>query len=485
MQSKAFDAQKQIITQHTSSDSTFMINGTINAQVDLPAQVVRLRLLNGASERSFMVGLTANRTFYMIGSDAGLLTAPVAMTRLMLSPGERAEILVDLSDIPGNEIQVLNYGTEIPNSNYGATRPGMGMQTIQGYDQNVLNGSNFPMLTINITKSTSHPVTTIPTQLTTHNPWTAAQADETRQLVFTSMGGINGPFLINGAHFDMDVINFKIPFENIEVWEIRNQTPISHPFHIHNVPFYVLDINGNPPPVHQRGKKDVILVPGGNGTVRFITKFEDFYHETLPYMYHCHMLTHEDDGMMGQFVVLPPCNLKINQHPENQKISFGNNVQFSVALNDTTNVIYQWQTNIGFGFQDLQDAGQYRGTKTATLSISNVNNTNDGQLFRCIVEQGDCKLTSESTGLEVILSTKNISDLFTLFPNPIKNNINITSSHHLGMDIRIFSLDGKLIWTGQTNESNVVIDTENWVSGMYQIKLETKEGVRYHRVVKQ
>jgi blue copper oxidase len=117
--------------------------------------------------------------------------------------------------------------------------------------------------------------------------------------------------------FDMMMINHRIPFNNIEIWELRNQTPISHPFHIHDVQFYVLDINGATPPPNLRGRKDVILVPGGNGVVRFITQFETFYNDTLPYMYHCHMLTHEDDNMMGQFVVTAPSNIGISEEQGN------------------------------------------------------------------------------------------------------------------------------------------------------------------------
>jgi len=99
------------------------------------------------------------------------------------------------------------------------------------------------------------------------------------------------------------MINETVPLYNIEIWTLRNQTPIAHPFHIHNVPFYILDINGIAPPPELFGPKDVILVPGGNGVVRFITRFEDFSNDSIPYMYHCHMLSHEDDGMMGQFLV--------------------------------------------------------------------------------------------------------------------------------------------------------------------------------------
>lgn len=112
--------------------------------------------------------------------------------------------------------------------------------------------------------------------------------------------------MINDVHFDPDIINEYIPFENVEVWELRNMTPIAHPFHIHDVQFCILSINGVSPPPGLAGRKDVVLVPPGNGVVRFITKFETHHDNTFPYMYHCHLLTHEDHGMMGQFIVSSP-----------------------------------------------------------------------------------------------------------------------------------------------------------------------------------
>lgn len=111
-------------------------------------------------------------------------------------------------------------------------------------------------------------------------------------------------FLINGSTFNMGVVNYTVPLNNIEIWSLTNQTPIAHPFHIHDVQFFILDINGNPPPPELQGLNDVVLVPAGMGTVRFIAQFSDFANDSVPYMYHCHMLTHEDDGMMGQFLVV-------------------------------------------------------------------------------------------------------------------------------------------------------------------------------------
>jgi bilirubin oxidase len=132
---------------------------------------------------------------------------------------------------------------------------------------------------------------------------------------------ITGPFLINNSIFDMNVVNYEIPLNNLEIWTLQNNTPIAHPFHIHNVPFYILDINGQQPPPELSGRKDVVLVPGGQGTVRFITKFEDFANSEVPYMYHCHMLTHEDQGMMGQFIVFDP-NADVDENNTESNFEF-------------------------------------------------------------------------------------------------------------------------------------------------------------------
>ena len=310
IQTKAFDANNQIIVL-SALDTALMVNGIIDPVASVPAQVVRFRVLNGSSERIYNLGLSNNQAFYQIASDGGLLTAPVSMTRLMLAPGERAELLVDFSSQLGQAIQLMSYGAELPSAVYGATQPGMGAgQVIPNYTLNPLNGNNFIVLDFDVIAATASPITTIPTTLVTHTPYLEVNANTTRALTFSplTMGptAIQGPFLINMMPFDMMMINQFVPFENTEIWTLTNNTPISHPFHIHDVQFYVLDINGVAPPLNQQGRKDVILVPAGGSVVRFIAKFDDFYNDTLPYMYHCHMLTHEDDGMMGQFLVRSP-----------------------------------------------------------------------------------------------------------------------------------------------------------------------------------
>lgn len=433
IQTKSFDAGNQIVTQQTALDTTLMVNGTLKPFLNAPAQVIRLRLLNGSSERVYNLGFSDNRTFHQIGSDGGLLAAPAGMTRLLLAPGERAEILLNLQADSGKLLSLKNYGTQFPNAHYGAAQPGMGAgQTIPNYNLNPLNGKDFDILQLRVVAPSANPVSGIPATLASHSPWAEASANITRTLTFTSMtmgpGAINGPFLINNAHFDMDIINYKVPFNNIEIWELRNQTPIAHPFHIHNVQFYVLSINGAQPPANLRGKKDVVLVPGGNGVVRFITKFEDFYNDTLPYMYHCHMLTHEDDGMMGQFVVNSPCSL-ITAQPESVAAAPADSAVFSVSVSDTTGVVYQWQSNIGFGFQDLQNAGQYSGAQSAILTVSNVALNNNNQLFRCLVSGPVCNMLSDVVSIQVNASAiiKHRNRLLQLMPNPAGSGFTITS----------------------------------------------------------
>lgn len=307
IQTKDFDANGQIVVPSNNDDS-IMVNATLDAQLDIPAQVVRLRLLNGSSMRTFNIGLNNNQTFYQIASDGGLLSAPLASTRLRMAPGERAEILINATNLQGQTLFLMSYASEFQNGIYGATYPGMGQgMVLDGYNPNPLNGNDFNILQLDVVAPTANPVTSIPNALVTVTPIPEANADITRDLVMTPVQGgqnqLNGDFVINGTPFDLNVINYEIPLDNTEIWSITNQSAIGHPFHIHDVQFYVLDRNGNTPPLNEQGLKDVIyLLP--QETVRFITKFEDFANPDVPYMYHCHMLYHEDRGMMGQFIVV-------------------------------------------------------------------------------------------------------------------------------------------------------------------------------------
>jgi len=104
----------------------------------------------------------------------------------------------------------------------------------------------------------------------------------------------------------MTRIDDVVPAGATEMWEVRNASSTHHNFHIHDVQFTVVDATGtrNDRPL-LAGRKDTVFVPP-NSTVRLLVRFGEHSNPAMPYMYHCHLLWHEDSGMMGQFVVVGP-----------------------------------------------------------------------------------------------------------------------------------------------------------------------------------
>lgn len=321
IQSKAFDVLKQIAIA-TEDDTTVFVNGTMQPYLNAPAQVIRLRLLNGSTSRSFKLGFTGNLAFSLIGNDAGLLDTSTTLTRIQIAPGERYEILLNLTGKQSQTIYLKNFGTELTNGIHGSAQVGTTGGMIPGYVDNKLNGADFNVLKIMVTAPTSTPVTTIPTTLVPKSPFPISSVNKERTFLFlpeppsTPDKMVEGPFLINGNSFDMNIVNDTVKLGHTEIWKLVNGTEIAHPFHIHDVWFYVLDINGVPPPLYERGKKDVIFVMPKD-TVRFITKFEDFADPIVPFMYHCHLLHHEDEGMMGSFIVVDSTTSVKNYQQDN------------------------------------------------------------------------------------------------------------------------------------------------------------------------
>lgn len=248
-QTKVMDGSGQIDSDplNSAKDHLVTANATVDAYFNAPAQVIRLRLLNGASERTFNIGLSNNADFHVIGSDGGLLEAPVQMNRLQFSQGERYEILIDLIGMNGTSVDIVNYGSTLPNGVYGTdpSNMGMGPASIPNYATNPLNGSDFALLTLNVGPPTANPVTSVPSVLVTVNQWNVADVDENRTILMSAVvggaqGALNGPFQLNNAPFNMSVVNEEIPLNNTEIWTLTNQSQIAHPFHIHDVQFNIL-----------------------------------------------------------------------------------------------------------------------------------------------------------------------------------------------------------------------------------------------------
>jgi len=293
-----------------------LVNGAITPTLNTRAQVIRLRLLNGSNARIYNFGFADNREFYQIASDGGLLEAPVAMQRLRLSTGERAEILLDLRADSGKQLLLQSYSAEITPSTItnSMMRDALDMQT-------------FEIMNIRVGEAGDNGLS-IPTKLTTIERLKSEDAVVTRSFDLKvgmmgggmGMGGINGligmnnaetfanlsnrgMFTINDKVMDMNRIDETVRLGDTEIWTIRNNNVMAHPFHIHDIQFLILDRNGQAPSAGEAGWKDTVLVLP-HETVRVISRFEDFADPDIPYMYHCHILEHEDAGMMGQFLVI-------------------------------------------------------------------------------------------------------------------------------------------------------------------------------------
>jgi bilirubin oxidase len=274
-----------------------LVNGTLSAQVNLPAQVVRMRILNGEVERSHNLGFSDNRTFYVIATDGGLVNAPIPVTRLQMAVAERYEILVDLTGVAaGTTLDLRTFNAQFANTPGYPGGPG----GTTGPGGSLLNGVDYTDLHINVVAQTANPITAIPTALANNVYWTGADVTNTRTVTITGTGG--APLAFDNLVYSPSVINQTLNLDAVEQWNlVNNSGGASHSFHIHDIQFYVTSYPGGVPSYMQGWKDSIYIAP--NTSLSFIAKFDHFASNTNPFMFHCHFLNHEDGGLMGQFLV--------------------------------------------------------------------------------------------------------------------------------------------------------------------------------------
>lgn len=244
-------------------DVTLTVNGTIDPFVEVPAGLVRLRLLNASQARVYKLSVHGGK-MTKIASDGGYLDIPVVLDDLMLAPGDRSEIIVDVGASP---IALVDDTF----SRVLELRP---------------NGS---------TSGNGQ----IPPKLATIDRITESEIAVDRSFHFDRFGDQWG---INGALMDMRHVNARVRFGDTERWTITAETG-RHVFHVHQTQFQILSINGEPPPPEDAGWEDSVFLDRGREIV-LAARFNSYADNDVPYMYHCHMLDHEDLGMMGQFLVV-------------------------------------------------------------------------------------------------------------------------------------------------------------------------------------
>lgn len=299
---------------------TMLVNGVADPVATVPRRLVRLRLLNAAGARTFRLFFEDQRPFHLIATDGGFLAAPAPLSLLVLAPGERAEILVDFAE----------------GSNALLTGPDEHEHRVAGEVKIVPDVLDRParLLAFEASRNDETGATARPARLAELAPLPKATGDIARrrfelrvrpnpaalaaghdQTVRSHGSMTNGPIgvdgrgpatpipaalmTINGKSFVAGRIDEKVKLGATEIWEIVCPDT-AHPFHLHGAQFRVLSEDGGEPKLWNRGVKDTVLVENSAELLVTFTRPAD---AAAPFLYHCHLLAHEDGGMMGAFTV--------------------------------------------------------------------------------------------------------------------------------------------------------------------------------------
>jgi FtsP/CotA-like multicopper oxidase with cupredoxin domain len=268
--------QGRIDFENGREGDVLFVNGEVMPTLSIRSgEVQRWRVINTSAGRFYRLSLPGH-SFLHVGSDGGLFERPVEVSEILLATAERVELLVRGSGSPGSRtvLQALPYDRYIPQ-----TRP---------------RDWNQPrdLLTLQYTAQPAVAPVALPGVLRPIPRLDPTQATDTRVIVM-SQG------MINGRLMDMSRIDVSARLGATEIWQIENVVGLDHPFHLHGFQFQVLDRDGVPEPFPSW--KDTVNVPK-HQTVRFIVRYD---HHPGRWMFHCHILDHEDHGMMGVLEVQP------------------------------------------------------------------------------------------------------------------------------------------------------------------------------------
>jgi spore coat protein A len=267
-----------------------LVNGKLLPYLDVEPRKYRFRILNASNSRFYFLSLGNGQVFQQIGTDQGLLSAPVTVPRVDISPGERADVVIDFAEHRGERILLNNLFASLMQFRVGS--------------QEVADPS------------------ALPAALRSAPPLAATDAIRTRQLTLEEVDNLLGDplvHLLDGKHWH-DPVSEKPLLGTTEIWELLNLTEDPHPIHLHLVRFRILDrrpidieaqiydkkvvYTGDavPPEANEAGWKDTVRATPGAST-RIVVKFEGYAGR---YVWHCHILEHEDNEMMRPYEVVAP-----------------------------------------------------------------------------------------------------------------------------------------------------------------------------------
>ncbi|HRJ30980.1 MAG TPA: multicopper oxidase domain-containing protein [Cyclobacteriaceae bacterium] len=265
-----------------------LVNGRNAPFHNVSTRYYRLRILNGSTARVYNIAFSDNQSFEVIGTDGGLLAQPVTVNSLLIGPGERADILVSFKSFSvGKEVYLIS-------------------RTFNGGAQ---GRQEFKIMKFVVNQQASDSFT-VPNQLSSIQPIAPASASKTRIMKIKGMmEGMNmgsmgsGMHTINDKVYDLDRIDETVQAGATEIWEFDNSDGDEiHPMHIHGVQFQVLQRTGGRGSLiaTEQGWKDTVLVMPREKVTVIMT----FPQEKGVFVFHCHNLEHEDDGMMLNYEVV-------------------------------------------------------------------------------------------------------------------------------------------------------------------------------------
>ena len=257
----------------------------------------RWRILNASPSRYYRLALDGH-PLHVIATDGGRLTRPTTVDEILLAPGERTEVLVAPTTAGSHALRTRGYDR-------GSAAMGGAMMGARGS----VSSTDEQLLAAMVVSGSAATASPLPPRLASDATLDAGTAGSERPIALAmgmggnagngamggGMGGSSGmmSFTINGESFDPDRVNISAKLASTEDWVITNTSAMDHPFHLHAWPFRIIERSTGPQDIP--GWKDTVNVPAG-GTVRIRIPFTDIVGRTV---YHCHILDHEDQGMMG------------------------------------------------------------------------------------------------------------------------------------------------------------------------------------------
>lgn len=272
--------------------SLLTVNSKINPTFSVPAGgLLRWRISNASPSRFYRLALE-NHPFYLIATDGGSLREPVEQSEILLTPGERVDVLIRGSREPG-QYRLLNLPYDRGSMGMMGRGRGRGMMGRGGMMGRQNNDSGSTEVLASLTYDGEVESQSLPQTLISVENLPEPQTTRRFTMSHGMSPGMGMVFLINGKTFAPQRIDTQVQLNTVEDWEIVNTGVIDHPFHLHTNHFQIVSRNGQPEPF--TAWKDTVLVPVGE-TVRIRIPFRDFSGKSV---YHCHILDHEDLGMMG------------------------------------------------------------------------------------------------------------------------------------------------------------------------------------------